>query len=277
MTGSHRLGTTWVGRTIALSPNVRYAHEPFNVDYPNSEVGLKLAHWFTYAPASPQLKEIQCSFERFLTINPFYHAWNICKNKGLDAKTPLRFCKHLILQSRYTRLLIKDPIALLSADWLYQTFGFNVICMIRNPLSFVGSLKKAGWEFNFEDFIVQKELLKTRLSKFAAEITEFSHKPGDIVDQACLLWNILHSVILYYQKECRSWLFVKYEDLASNPIKGFQDIFRYLDLRLSMKIQENIKEFTATENPAETDTTTFGPRNAQASLETWKTRLTLVD
>lgn len=274
VTGAHRSGTTWVGHTIALSRNVRYVSEPFNVAYPNNEVDFKLERSFTYAPASRQLKEIQISFERLLNNNPFHRAWNICKIRGLDAKTPLRLCKHLILQSRPTRSLIKDPIALLSADWLHQMFGFSVVCMIRNPLGFVGSLKKAGWEFNFRDLVVQQELLKTRLSQFETEITEFCNNPGDIVDQACLLWNILHSVILDYQKEYPSWLFVKYEDLASNPIEGFQEIFRYLDLRLSIRIQESIKEFTSTENPSETDTTTFGPRNAQGSLETWKKRLT---
>jgi hypothetical protein len=166
VTGAHRSGTTWVGQTIALSRNVRYVSEPFNVEYPNNEVDFKLEHQFTYAPASPQLKEIQISFERLLNYNPFHRAWNICKIRGLDAKTPVRFCKHLILQSRPTRILIKDPIALLSADWLHQMFGFNVVCMIRNPLGFVGSLKKAGWEFNFKDLFVQQELLKKRFSKF---------------------------------------------------------------------------------------------------------------
>ena len=30
VTGSHRSGTTWVGKTIALSPSVTYIGEPFN-------------------------------------------------------------------------------------------------------------------------------------------------------------------------------------------------------------------------------------------------------
>ena len=34
------------------------------------------------------------------------------------------------------RLLFKDPIALLSAGWLHERFGAEVICMIRNPLAF---------------------------------------------------------------------------------------------------------------------------------------------
>jgi hypothetical protein len=81
-------------------------------------------------------------------------------------------------------------------------------------------------------------------------------------------------MILNYQKEYPSWLFVKHEDLSGNPIKGFQEIFQHLNLRLSRRIQESIKEYTSTDNPSETDTTKFGPRNARASLETWKKRLT---
>jgi len=32
VTGSHRSGTTWAGRSLVLAPNTAYIHEPFNIE-----------------------------------------------------------------------------------------------------------------------------------------------------------------------------------------------------------------------------------------------------
>ena len=48
VTGSHRSGTTWVGKMISLNKNVGYIHEPFNIGLRPRDNKLKLNHWFTY-------------------------------------------------------------------------------------------------------------------------------------------------------------------------------------------------------------------------------------
>jgi hypothetical protein len=194
---------------------------------------------------------------------------------GLDAKTPLRFGKHLFLQTVCPkRILVKDPIALLSAGWLHEQFGFKVVCMIRHPLAFAGSIKKAGWQFDFRDFLAQEKLMDTALAPFYDTVKAFCQKPGDIIDQAALLWKLLHFIILNYQEKYPFWLYVKYESLASDPLAGFQEIFDHLDLTLSGSIRATIETFTSEENPVETATTRYQPRNAMASLNTWQARLT---
>ena len=47
------------------------------------------------------------------------------------------------------RPLLKDPIAIMSCEWLAETFNMDVIVVIRHPAAFVASLKVAGWEFAF--------------------------------------------------------------------------------------------------------------------------------
>jgi hypothetical protein len=50
VTGSHRSGSTWVGKMIAQSPSVVYIHEPFNLEI-GPCVGIcsaKFNYWFTY-------------------------------------------------------------------------------------------------------------------------------------------------------------------------------------------------------------------------------------
>jgi len=50
ITGSHRSGTTWVGRMLAEAPSVFYIHEPFSVTDPPSRgiCNAEFKHWFTY-------------------------------------------------------------------------------------------------------------------------------------------------------------------------------------------------------------------------------------
>ena len=116
--------------------------------------------------------------------------------------------------------------------------------------------------------------MQTRLASFYDEVAEFCQNPGDLIDQAALLWNLLHFTILDYQKTYPSWLFINYESLASDPLIGFQNIFDYLGLTMDERIQETIQAFTSEENPIETKTTQYQPRNARTSLNTWQDRLT---
>lgn len=273
VTGAHRSGTTWVGRTISQHPGIKYIHEPFNVRHPNREMDLKLNTWFTYAPKSNQKKDIKASFDRLLNSKPLHRAIWACKREGLDIKTPLRFFKHFLLGFHYRKFLIKDPLALLSAGWLHEMYDFKVICMIRNPVAFVGSLKKAVWDFNFENLKVQEDLMQECLSPFFDEVDKFCGQSGDFIDRACLLWNVLHFVILEYEKRYPSWLFVKHEDIAMSPISEFQKIFDYLELRMDSAIRAHIEEFTSNKNSVESESTKYRPRNAKKILGTWQERL----
>src|SRR5947209_3701161 len=48
VTGSHRSGTTWVGKMLAATPSVGYIHEPFNLTHRPGICTAKFPYWFTY-------------------------------------------------------------------------------------------------------------------------------------------------------------------------------------------------------------------------------------
>src|SRR5258707_7647151 len=48
VSGSHRSGTTWVGKMIAASPAVGYIHEPFNPLHRPGICTAKFPQWFFY-------------------------------------------------------------------------------------------------------------------------------------------------------------------------------------------------------------------------------------
>ncbi len=49
VTGSHRSGTTWLGKLLAASAGIGYIQEPFNLDHPRPGVcSARLPHWFMH-------------------------------------------------------------------------------------------------------------------------------------------------------------------------------------------------------------------------------------
>ena len=66
VTGAHRSGTTWVGRTLAHHPSCVYVHEPFNVSDPNQAFGYRVAAAFYYVPGSAHEACIHAAFARLL-------------------------------------------------------------------------------------------------------------------------------------------------------------------------------------------------------------------
>jgi len=259
--------------TICEHPALRYVSEPFNVDYPLRVMGLVLTRWFEFAPASPRREDIIAAFDAYLKATPLKMASRICKLNGWNLGTPLQFVRHAIESARRSRLLVKDPLALLSAEWLQERYGFKVICMYRNPLAYIGSMKAARWDFDFENFSSQKELMEGWLAPYQSEVERMCKEPNDFIDRACLIWNILHHVIEIYRHRHPDWLFIRYEDLAMDPLSGFRSIFDYLDLEFGVEIEEYIEAFTGERNPREASSIHYQPRNARQSLDTWQDRL----
>lgn len=274
VTGSHRSGTTWIGKTIAQHSKIKYIEEPFNVAHPNQEIRLKLNTWFTHYPSSEQQDDIKRTFDKlFIARSLRQQIMHICKSSHLGIRTLFSLSMLQNIGSLERQLLVKDPIALLSAGWLYETYDLNVICMIRSPLGFVGSLKKAGWDFDFNDLRKQKDLMDTLLKSYSTNIDEICKKKSDFIDRACLLWNILHFCILEYRKNYSQWLFVNYDKIAVNPEEGFKEIFNFLDLKVGNHIQDYIRDFTSNANPAETISNNYQPRNSKEIVENWRSRL----
>src|SRR5205085_6922094 len=91
--------------------------------------------------------------------------------------------------------LVKDPIALFSSEWLADRFGMSVVVMIRHPAAFAASILRRGWRHRFLDFLEQPLLVRDFLAPQERAIrTAAEHRP-DILDEAILLWNILHGAV----------------------------------------------------------------------------------
>ena len=201
VTGSHRSGTTWVGRIIAASPSVVYINQPFS---PRNDINLystKFDYWFTYISD----KNEQDFYEHIKRIINFrYNLLGMLKTGGNRGKI-VRVIKEYLRFFKYrfsdVRPLLKDPIALFSAEWLASRFDMDVVILIRHPAAFAGSLKVKNWTYQFAHFLEQPLLMKDHLYEFEADIRNFVEEEQDILDQAALLWKLIHHMITKYEEK----------------------------------------------------------------------------
>lgn len=262
ITGSHRSGSTWIGKIIAASPKVRYIHEPFNIQkkYPPP-----LRYWFQYISNDSSIEEQQAMLDyifSFISSNPL----QIQKTTPFFV-SPIKFLKEW--RSRFLRrTLMKDPIALFSTEWLFEKLQCQVIISVRHPAAFIASLKVKEWSFPFHHLASQQELLLGVLNEYKEDIENASKHNLSLIDQGILLWNCFYSVVKKYQeKYANTWYFVTHEDLSLNPVEEFQKVFQFLEIDWNDKVALKIKKTTE----AKVFSAHF--RDSKKNIASWKNRL----
>lgn len=269
VTGSHRSGTTWVGRVIAYSKRIRYIDEPFNKTIYNDLFPFENM----YEYINDQSNESQLIGKNYLeSYFKVLHKSTLNQVSNLNSWNEyIDFIKDI--KSRVNdRSVIKDPFTLFSAEWIYQNYDWKIIVLIRHPAAFVASLKVKDWNFDFKNFKNQPNLLKVLPKEYVIMIFEYSETRKDIVDQGILLWNIIYHVVSQYQtKYFNQWYFIKHEDISMNPIEEFKKIFTFLQIKMDKKVEKfiNFTAFSSTDNDL--------IRNSEMNIHSWKTRLSNED
>ena len=265
VTGSHRSGSTWTGNVIRKAPNTRYVHEPFNIEKENKN--SPLTFWFEHvlnAPLSHQKKTKHYINSYFKVVHP-----NTIKR--LPQQKSLKSLYHYFadLKSRMTtRTVLKDPIALMSAEWIYKNYKADVVVLIRHPAAFIASLKVKNWEFDFNNYLNQPLLMDGYLKDYKTVIADYCQNKKDIIDQGILLWNTIHDVIDYYQSNYKNeWHFVKHEDLSHHPTAEFKKLFSKIELTMNSAVSDYIKETTTSKEDS------YLTRNSKDNIKEWKNRL----
>ena len=281
LTGAHRSGTTWAGKILSSAKDLGYIMEPFNDMNRRSGVfNKKFGHFFPYIRPTDPVDYIE-SFNKTLNYRFSYYDGIINIRSFRDF---VRLSRDIIDFSIYKildyRPFIKDPNALFLAEWLANNFNMQVIILIRHPAAFISSLVKLDWSYPFTDFIKQPELMRDHLINFEDEIHYFSKNKQPLIDQAILLWKILHSVILKYRNCHDDWVCVRHEDLSINPFSEFEKLFIYLNVPFEKNVKDMIAKLSNINS--EVDKTSKDiplssmeslTRNSHANIKNWKNRL----
>jgi hypothetical protein len=276
VTGAHRSGTGWVGQMIAATPSppVAYLWEPFSRLHRPGVLAVDIPYWFPYVNAE-NAGSLESAVADMLAFR--YRALaelgSVRSPKDL-ARLGRDWSDFVRWRRAGCRPLLKDPIALFSACWLAETFDMDVLVLIRHPAAFVKSLTQRGLTHPFDHFLQQPVLMRDFLEPYADEIRAFSADPKPVLDQAILLWNILHSTILRYRESRPDWQFRRLEDIALDPIGQFREIYQWLALTLDATTERTIAAHSDPSNPAEVDDPADPRRDSRASIATWRKLLT---
>ena len=275
VTGSHRSGTTWVGKTIATSPKVAYINEPFSPFTYKSYRGrcnAKFDYWHTYITEKNEYHYYD-KLKDTLNFNYAFKAQMGISRSLTNFKFALKEQTQFLMHKWRNQIpLLKDPLAVLSACWIAQRFNARVIVLIRHPAAFCHSLKRLGWGYNFSELLNQPLLMQEWLAPFEKEIIYHSESNTDIVERACLIWNIIYFIVSKYKEQYPSWIYKRYEDLALDPIVEYQALFQDLGLPFDASVAQYIEEFTSKQNPTTVAEKhwAFGKRDSVGNAQAWK-------
>lgn len=250
VTGSHRSGSTWLGQMLSIGSDVAYIHEPFNIGLERiKSLGPPIKQTFEYVS-----KDADKKYEEEL------RAYLNAADKELTKSSSNR------IKSEQS-IIVKDPIAFMSAEWFYKTYDTRIITLIRHPAAFVSSLKIKNWYFDFNNLTSQKKLMDDFLFPYRDQIEFFAKKPQGIVDQAILLWNLFYYRTRIYQLHFPDWHYIKHEDLSREPLKELKLLYQKLNLTYDNSIEKEISKSVKPEVKTEFK------RDSKANILAWQDRL----
>jgi len=280
VTGPHRSGTTWVGRMLTVSPALYYVHEPFNPNHPPGYgiCNIRFKTWFKYITEENQKKYLRPIQDMLDGKYSLFRDLKTVRSMRTLKKVQKRAKLLKSYQAQHRTPLIKDPIALFSAQWIYKKLDCQIVVMIRHPAAFINSLRRLGWHFDFSFFLDQPLLLRDLLPGYEDELRMEQEKlasPGyfSFVKHGAMLWKLMYQVIRYYQENYPDWQFLRHEDVSSQPITEFRRLYASLGLDWNQEIEQTIIQNCTSANSASSrfnDTN----RDSQQEIRKYKLRLT---
>lgn len=251
VTGSHRSGTTWVGRMLSAAAGVAYVHEPFHPRTGPGVLDADVDRWFAYAPDLDE-ERLSRAYGRMLELRYSFAAEARALSGPRDLARMVRDGARFLLRRAFAeRVLVKDPLAALSSAWIADRFDVRVVVLVRHPAAFAHSLSRRGWAFPFGDLLAQPRLLEDHLGPFRADLERFRREPRPVAEQAALLWSVLYHVLARHVDRHPGWIVVRHEDLAADPAGGFSSLYGRLGLDFTERCRRTVRAHSGAGNPVE--------------------------
>jgi hypothetical protein len=274
VTGTHRSGTTWVGKMLAADAMTAYISEPLNVLHRPGVFHARVSYWYQYV-CNDNESQFLPAFQELLEFD--YHLWDEIRSLR-SRRDFLRMGRDFLIfyngLMRGQRPLLKDPFAVFSAPWFAKRLNCRVVITVRHPAAFVSSLKRLNWPFDFQDLLAQPLLMRDHLEPFRADME--SIKPEDVIGQAALLWKLIYRSVQANRERHPEFLVVRHEDLSRDPVSGYRALYEALDLEFTPRVEKMILNSSSSENPRESSRKKVHAikLDSRASVDNWKKRLT---
>lgn len=260
---------------LCQSGEAAYIHEPMCPNRSPGWLTRPMPRWFMYITEEnegpyrePMRRVLEMRFpaRSIAAIRHPKHAARIAPELG----------RALAYRARKLRPLLKDPFALFSAEWLADRFGVQPVVMIRRPVAFVSSLKKLNWGFDYErEWLSQDLLVRDHLSAHRQNFEGYEGEV-DLVGEGIVMWNAMYDYVAELRRRRPGFTFVRYEELAADPVDGYRRLYETLGLRWDDEVRAKIASYSDSANPKDVSPRRRRAikRDSTAATETWRSRLT---
>ncbi len=273
VTGAHRTGTTWVGKMLAADEEVAYISEPLNVLHRPGVFCAPVKYWYTYINKENEAEYLPAFNELF---DFDYHLWSeirAIRSRKDFLRMGRDFHTFYIGNLHGQRALLKDPFAVFSMPWFAEKLNCQIVVTVRHPAAFASSLKRLGWNFDFNDLLNQPLLMREHLEPYRKQMQSIA--ADDVIGQAALLWMMIYRVVHADRERIPSIQVARHEDLSLDPIAGYRKLYAELNLNFSPQVEQTILNSSSSENPTELskNKTHSVKLDSRANMDNWKKRL----
>lgn len=287
VTGLPRTGTSWVGKMLEASGEVVYVNEPLNPEHPPGHspgvLNASVTHRWQYICEENEADWLP-AFRDTVALR-YRFGPELRRNRG-----PYDLARMAKYGSSFTRgrvagrrALLDDPFALLSTRWLVRRLGCRAVVLVRDPVALVGSWHKLGWQVHFHELLEQPLLVRDLLSP--ADVAELRSLIGspDQVTRVATLWRLAYTIVGSF-KDLPGVRVQRYEDLATDPERGFADLYDHCGLTWSPRAAAVVRAATSGSDDLRRShrwslrnglsKTAYRPMDSKAALTSYRQRLT---
>lgn len=260
---------------LCISRGAHYVHEPFAPMNHRSWLGDLPEFQYLHEPVDAGTPSRHAhDLQRIADLRPRW--WPVAR-RSRSWRDGARLVQQVASTARArrsgARAIIKDPFALLAAEWIAQETNARVVVLVRHPAAFVSSILRLGWRLDERWLLGQTGLVDGRLAGHRGELQSASDLP--LLEHACLTWRVLTSVINDYAARRPDWRVLRYEDLALDPVDGFRDLHGWCGLPFDDTVADELAARNDPRHGVDVPSGRKGGtrRDSRKAVWTWRDRL----
>jgi hypothetical protein len=134
----------------------------------------------------------------------------------------------------WTRLVVKDPFAMLSIPVVVQAVACTAVLVHRHPGAALVSYRRMGWTPDLDELAPVVTAHRRRMGGESRPALAHRGEIGE-VEAMARFWSALYEIALDNCTELHDLLVISREELAGGGRAATEQLFRALDLRWSLR------------------------------------------
>ncbi|MGL5859363.1 MAG: sulfotransferase [Angustibacter sp.] len=232
VTGVPRSGTTWVARQLSAAPGAAMTgREPMNPHVGQFALGGTISAWTRLRPPTArQARLLRLAYRGLLP-----RVYGRYGHRQWAGPLPS------------SRVVVKDPFAVLSVAAVHQVTAARPILVYRHPGAVLASYRRMGWS---------PDLAEVAAAVPAGERPDHLQDTPTQADGDALLpamawfWSLLNEVALDDLATVSGAVVVAHEDLAGGGLEAMRQLFTVCGLRWTDQVERNLARTGTSDGPA---------------------------